>query len=249
MERGSALLALPFPAALFVGSVEESGTDNVPVRSFSQFETRASEIATGVQRRFAARVDHGPVGFSFRASDPGHLSVRDRFLAEHFQAQGGTYFCEPKNGGRSLYCQIKGLKLEGPFPLALSADESALGISTKLYYDFTAGAFRLSNDGRSWGDWASGLPPSLTRLELIRHELEWSVAFTPTSPFPGRPSDYNESPCSHAPCCGHGLRRSRRLFHDSGQGYDCGNPDTASDREDPKSGRRKTPRSEMAQAE
>lgn len=92
MERGSALLALPFPAALFVGSVEESGTDNVPVRSFSQFETRASEIATGVQRRFAARVDHGPVGFSFRASDPGHLSVRDRFLAEHFQAQGGHVF-------------------------------------------------------------------------------------------------------------------------------------------------------------
>jgi len=184
---GCVFLTLPFSSSLFVGSVEDSDNSAATSMSLSQFETRISEIATSVQRRFAARVEPQPVGSSFSASDPRHLTVRDRFLSEHFDALHGGHLCRLRTEGDTIFCEIKGLKLKGPFPLQVAASESALGISTKLYYDYHALSFRLSNDGEAWNNWTSGVPPSLSRLELIRHGRDWSINSADTSPFPGRP--------------------------------------------------------------
>ncbi|MDF1657907.1 MAG: hypothetical protein P1U58_09860 [Verrucomicrobiales bacterium] len=183
---GCVLLTLPFSAALFVGSVEDANVSKAPAMSFSQFETRISEIATGVQRRFAARVHPQQVDSSLRASDPRHLSVRDAFLAEHFEAQNGGYICQLKSGESFVLCEIRGLQLKGPFPLPVTDSENALGISTKLYYDYKAKSFRVLRNDKSWGEWTTGIPPSLGRLELFHQSGDWFASPTQTASIPGR---------------------------------------------------------------
>ncbi|MEM7602353.1 MAG: hypothetical protein AAF357_13170 [Verrucomicrobiota bacterium] len=169
------MLTFPFIAAQFVDSDREVDIRGATTMSFSKFETRVSEIATSVQRRFGSRVDATPIGSSFRASDPRHLETRDQFLADVFESTGSSHRCSFQSGGETFHCEIRGLKLSGPFSIELNSGDSTLGISARLYYEVQAVAHRFANPERTWGEWKDGVPNNLSRLELACQGLQWSV--------------------------------------------------------------------------
>lgn len=186
---GCVLLTLPFFAALLAGSGAERDIRHSAASSFSRIETRISEIAHSVQRRFAAQAYPSPAASTFRASDPRHLAVRDRFLAEHFAVEQGVHRCRLRIEGTTFHCEIRGLRLEGPHPVPVDNEEAALGVSTRLSYRFEAQAHRLRGTENDPAPWQTGVPPSLSRLDLILRGGDWSVHMDASSLIPETHSD------------------------------------------------------------
>lgn len=175
---GCAMLTLPFSSTLFFGTPRVSESQDAMI-SLSRFETRVSEIATSVQRRFAASVGPKPITASFLASDSRHLPVRDQFLEAHFERQAGHYLANIIHEGDSVFCQLRGLKLRGPETIRTSNEDTAIGITNRLRYTFTANSHRMSGDGIRWGDWNSGVPSVLSTIELANQDDGWSVDAIP----------------------------------------------------------------------
>ncbi|MDF1825349.1 MAG: hypothetical protein P1U68_11955 [Verrucomicrobiales bacterium] len=170
---GCVILCLPFSYALHLGFLEKSNMEVAVPVSFSKIETRVSEIAEKVQRRFAAQAPHPrAMGSSFLASDPAHLPVRDRFIMEHFQPDNaGNYFCNLMVNDLPRRCEIRGLKLRGPSFREVDETAKTVGISGCLEYSYSAEAHRFAG----LNSWQDGLPPNMHTLSFIRQNNNWII--------------------------------------------------------------------------
>ncbi len=117
---GGLLSALPFLVVIDVASpVERSIAEYT--RPLSRIEERAGELARATRRLFTSKVSPNTIGSSFRASDPEHLRARNTYLDSAFERRDNHHLFTATVQGNEVSYEIKGLKLNGPFPQAVDA--------------------------------------------------------------------------------------------------------------------------------
>ncbi len=171
---GSLLSVLPFLVVIDVASpVERSIAEySLPL---SRIEERAGELAGATRRLFTAKVSSNMIGSSFLASDPDHLRTRNAYLASTFEPRVDHHLFTAIVQGNEVVFEIRGLKLQGPYPQAVDPTARAIGINTSLIYHYEAEGYRVVSKEIASNEWKPGTPPGLESLTLVRQGAEWTV--------------------------------------------------------------------------